>query len=104
MTNLRVNGIPHRPVLGSRADVLTTDRLRTIIQDSHLNFLIGAGTPSAFFGLLGNIEEALTDLVDADASEEAKAIVRASIQATSSRRSWPRTSRSSAAPPKPRQF
>jgi hypothetical protein len=81
MKNLRVNGIPHRPVLGSRADVLTTDRLRTIIQDSHLNFLIGAGTPSAFFGLLGNIEEALTDLVDADASEEAKAIVRASIQA-----------------------
>jgi hypothetical protein len=81
MTTLRVNGVPHGPVPGSRADVLTTERLRTIVQDSHLNFLIGAGTPSAFFGLLGNIEEALTELVDAEASQEAKSIVRASIQA-----------------------
>ncbi|MCV7092675.1 SIR2 family protein [Mycobacterium interjectum] len=81
MTELRVNGVPHRPVFGSQADGLTTDRLRTIVQDSHLNFLIGAGTPCAFFGLLGNIEEALTELVDAEASAEAKAIVRASIQA-----------------------
>lgn len=81
MTDLRVNGVPHRPVLGSQAGDLTTDRLRTIVQDAHLNFLIGAGTPCAFFGLLGNIEEALTELVDAEASAEAKAIVRASIQA-----------------------
>lgn len=81
MTDLRVNGVPHRPVLGSQADDLTTDRLRTIVQDAHLNFLIGAGTPCAFFGLLGNMEEALTELVDAEASAEAKAIVRASIQA-----------------------
>jgi hypothetical protein len=81
MTDLRVNGVPQRPVLGSQADGLTTDRLRTIVQDSHLNFLIGAGTPCAFFGLLGNIEDALTELVDAEASAEAKAIVRASIQA-----------------------
>lgn len=36
MTDLRVNGVPHRPVLGSQADGLTTDRLRTIVQDSHL--------------------------------------------------------------------
>ncbi|SHU18241.1 Uncharacterised protein [Mycobacteroides abscessus subsp. abscessus] len=81
MTGVRINGIPHRPVLGGQADGLTTERLRTIVQDSHLNFLIGAGTPSAFFGLLGNIEDALTDLVDAGGSEEAKEIVRASIQA-----------------------
>ncbi|SHL54041.1 hypothetical protein SAMN05443637_1374, partial [Pseudonocardia thermophila] len=26
------------------ADGLTVERLRTIVQDSHLNFLIGAGT------------------------------------------------------------
>lgn len=81
MTDLRVNGVPHRAVLGGQAVGLTTDRLRTIVQDSHLNFLIGAGTPGAFFGLLGNIEEALTELVDAEASAETKAIVRASIQA-----------------------
>ncbi|MFA4084527.1 SIR2 family protein [Mycobacteroides salmoniphilum] len=80
MTDLRINGIPHRPVLGSEGG-LPAERLRTIVQDAHLNFLIGAGTPSAFFGLLGNIEEALTELVDAPASEEHKAIVRASIQA-----------------------
>lgn len=81
MTDLRVNGVLQRPVFGSAEVGLTVDRLRTIVQDSHLNFLIGAGTPAAFFGLLGNIEEALTELVDIPASEEAKAIVRASIQA-----------------------
>ncbi|WP_162563550.1 hypothetical protein [Mycolicibacterium mucogenicum] len=81
MTDLRVNGVPQRPVFSSADVGLTIDRLRTIVQDSHLNFLIGAGTPAAFFGLLGNIEEALTELVDVPASDEAKAIVRASIQA-----------------------
>jgi hypothetical protein len=40
MTVLRINGVQHRPVLGSRTDRLTTDR--AIVQDSHLNFLIGA--------------------------------------------------------------
>lgn len=35
----------------------------------------------SFFGLLGNIEDALTELANSTASEEAKAIVRASIQA-----------------------
>lgn len=81
MTDLRVNGVPQRPAFGSAAVGFTVDRLRTIVQDSHLNFLIGAGTPAAFFGLLGNIEDALTQLVDVPASEEAKMIVRASIQA-----------------------
>jgi len=81
MTELSVNGVPQRPVSGSAAVGLTIDRLRTIVQDSHLNLLIGAGTPAAFFGLLGNIEEALTELVHIPASEDAKTIVRASIQA-----------------------
>ncbi|MFI2101759.1 hypothetical protein ACH436_00570 [Isoptericola sp. NPDC019693] len=60
---------------------ITISRLRTIVQDSHLNFLIGAGTPSAFFGQLGNIEEALTKLSEADAPTAEKDLVRASIQA-----------------------
>lgn len=81
MTDVRVNGVPHKPVLGSRTDGLSADRLRTIVQDSHLNFLIGAGTPADYFGLLGNIEDALTELASTPANDEAKEIVRASIQA-----------------------
>lgn len=42
MTNLRVNGVTQRQVFGSADIGLTIDRLRTIVQDSHLNFLIGA--------------------------------------------------------------
>jgi hypothetical protein len=71
----------HKPVPDSQTDGLSADRLRTIVQDSHLNFLIGAGTPAAYFGLLGNIEDALTELASSTASNGAKAIVRASIQA-----------------------
>jgi len=81
VTEVRVNGVPHKPVLGSQTDGLSVDRLRTIVQDAHLNFLVGAGTPSTFFGLLGNVEDALTQLTDSTASEDVQAIVRASIQA-----------------------
>ena len=45
MTEIRINGVPHKPVLGSSTDGISPDRLRMIVQDSHLNFLIGAGTP-----------------------------------------------------------
>src|SRR5690606_13723555 len=69
------------PVLGRSADGINLDRLRAVVQDSHLNFLIGAGTPSAFFGLLGNVEDALTQVGEATATDDVKAIVRASIQA-----------------------
>jgi len=51
------------------------------VESTHLNFLIGAGTPIPFFAPLGNIEEALTELADSTASETAKLLVRASIQA-----------------------
>lgn len=81
MAEVSINGVPHAPVVESLADKISPDRLRTIVQDSHLNFLIGAGTPSAFFGLLGNVEDALTQVADSTATEEAKTIVRASIQA-----------------------
>lgn len=81
MAELSVNGIPHRPAQGTSAGGISPDRLRTIVQDSHLNFLIGAGTPSTFFGLLGNVEDALTDLSDSTADGNVKALVRASIQA-----------------------
>lgn len=58
----------------------TIDRLRTIVQDSHLNFLVGAGTPSAFFERLGNIEVALTEVSQSTAAEGEKQLARASIQ------------------------
>jgi hypothetical protein len=82
VTEVRVNGIPHQPTTSvSDGSDLTPDRLRTLLQDSHVNFLIGAGTPSAFFARLGNIEEALTELSEANASADVKTIIRASIQA-----------------------
>lgn len=45
MADVSVNGVPHEPVLNSQSDGISPDRLRTIVQDSHLNFLIGAGAP-----------------------------------------------------------
>lgn len=81
MTDISINGVSHRPVLGRSDDSLSPERLRTIIQDSHLNFLIGAGTPSSFFGLLGNVEEALTELANSTTDHEVKTLVRASIYA-----------------------
>jgi hypothetical protein len=81
MTDVRINGVRQLPAPGARSQRLTPERPRTIVQDSHLNFLIGAGTPSAFFARLGNIEQALTDLADAEGAESSKQLVRASIQA-----------------------
>lgn len=81
MTDVSINGVPHRPVPGSSVDGISPERLRTIVQDSHLSFLIGAGTPSSFFGLLGNVEDALTELSESTADDDVKTIVRASIQA-----------------------
>ena len=81
MTEVSINGVPHKPVPGSMADGISPDRLRSVVQDSHLNFLIGAGTPSAFFGLLGNVEDALTQVAESTAGDDVKAVVRASIQA-----------------------
>lgn len=78
MSELRVTA--HNPAQGASAEGLSVDRLRTIVQDSHLNFLVGAGTPSGFFSRLGNIEGALTALVEATADDAVKAYVRASLQ------------------------
>lgn len=47
---------------------LTVARVREIIQDSNLNFLIGAGASSAFFSLLGDTEKLLTKLNESDAN------------------------------------
>lgn len=68
---------PPRP---AGAEGLNVERFRTMVQDSHLNFLIGAGTPSSFFGQLGDIEKVLTALDVFVAPEDEKKLVRASIQ------------------------
>jgi hypothetical protein len=61
--------------------LLTVERLRAIVQDGHLNFLIGAGTSSAAFTPLGAVEEQLQVLAEGHAGSTASAISRASIQA-----------------------
>ena len=62
------------------ADGLSVDRLRTIIQDSHLNFLIGAGTSSPYFESLGNIEKALTKIGQSKKKTSEKSFARTSLQ------------------------
>ncbi len=81
MTEVRIDGVRQQPVAEGASSGIAPDRLRTIIQDSRLNFLIGAGTSSSFFASLGNIEQALTDLAAHTGSVKAKILVRASIQA-----------------------
>ncbi|MBN7498403.1 hypothetical protein D2E92_23055 [Mycobacteroides abscessus] len=81
MTDVRINGVRQQPIAEGAASGIAPDRLRTIIQDSRLNFLIGAGTSSSFFASLGNIEQALTELAALEGSTESKLLVRASIQA-----------------------
>lgn len=81
MTQVRINGSAQQPVPAAQLHRLSPERLRTIVESAHLNFLIGAGTSSPYFSALGNIEDALTQVADSQASEAAKALVSASIQA-----------------------
>lgn len=62
------------------ADGLTIERLRTIVQDSHINFLLGAGTSAAFFPPLGDIEKVLTEIAAYEQDLPEAKIARASIQ------------------------
>ena len=63
------------------SDSITIERLKSMIQDAHLNFLIGAGTSAPYFSILGDVEEALTTLSSVNISENAKVIIRSSLQA-----------------------
>ena len=58
---------------------LTTDKLRDIVQDAHLNFLVGAGASSDLFEPLGDIERILTELGEAEPTTDAIKLARASI-------------------------
>ncbi len=61
-----------------RAEGIAISRLRTLIQDSHLNLLIGAGTSAPYFALLGQVEDAMTEL---SGNDDASRIARSSVQA-----------------------
>lgn len=63
---------------GSDDDVFA--RLRASVQDAHLQLLVGAGTPSALFAPLGDVELALTELASKPRARGAH-LARASIQA-----------------------
>jgi hypothetical protein len=60
---------------------LSVDQLRDIVQDAHLNFLIGAGASSELFGMLGDIETILTEIDASGEPIEVCTIARASIYA-----------------------
>ncbi len=57
------------------------EKLKDVLQDSNLNFLIGSGASVPFFSTLGNIENWLTDLngIDDSYSQDIKDYVKASI-------------------------
>lgn len=61
--------------------VLTIEKLRDIVQDAHLNFLVGAGAPSALFEPLGDIERVLTELSEIEPTTGIVTLARASIYA-----------------------
>lgn len=61
---------------------LGVDELRDIVQDAHLNFLLGAGASAGLFKPLGDIEDWLTYLAQNTAAPDASvARVRASVYA-----------------------
>lgn len=79
MADVTLNGIQQQPISEGDTGQALIDRLRTIVQDCHLNFLIGAGSAVPLFPLLGNIEQAMVEL-DAVGKSPDHALVRASIQ------------------------
>lgn len=61
--------------------LLSVERLRTLMQDAQLSFLVGAGTASSYFAPLGSVEDTLTEIEGSDAPAAQRSIARASVQA-----------------------
>ncbi len=61
-------------------DEFSLEKLRSVIEDSHLNFLVGAGSSAELFDVLGDIENALALLAEKEPTDDIK-IARASIYA-----------------------
>lgn len=78
MNRMHCNNAVQRSTDGDQSRI---EKLRTIVESAHLNFLIGAGTPSPYFSALGNIEDTLEELANTETSEHTKELIRASTQA-----------------------
>lgn len=59
---------------------LTSDELRELVEDAHINFLLGAGASSPMFRLLGDVENILTALEEAS-DGNAKLCAKAAVYA-----------------------
>lgn len=55
------------------------ERLRDVIQDCNLNFLLGSGLSAPYLRTLGNIEILLTEVEKSSLAENQKQIVRCSL-------------------------
>jgi hypothetical protein len=60
---------------------LSSEKLRDVVQDAHLNFLVGAGGPADLFTPLGPIETVLTELSELEPMTNAARVARASVYA-----------------------
>lgn len=78
LTEHRRDRAPGAPEQVSEWDVA---RLKAVLQDAHLNVLVGAGTSAGFIPALGNVEDALTEIAASNAQPQVKALARASVQA-----------------------
>jgi hypothetical protein len=62
------------------SDSLDLEKLKDVVQDGNISFLIGSGLSTPFLSSLGNIEDLLTELDKRqDLDESKKSIVRASL-------------------------
>lgn len=62
------------------AGELTVERLRALVQDSHINFLFGAGTSAPYFAPLGNIEDLFAKIDSTDHTQSIKDLARTSLE------------------------
>lgn len=58
---------------------ITVNRLKQLIQSSHVNFLFGSGLSRPYLDTLGNIEKLLTEVSESDLRKEVKTVVIASL-------------------------
>lgn len=58
---------------------ITINRLKQLIQSSHVNFLFGSGLSKPYLETLGNIETLLTEVSESNLSKEVKTVVIASL-------------------------
>ena len=55
------------------------ERIKNVVQDGNLNFLLGSGLSRPFLATLGNIESLLTECDNASIGEGVRKILRASL-------------------------